>query len=491
MAEEEEDSGGPREPMPVARVTTGVPGLDRILDGGLLRGGSYLLEGASGSGKTVLANQISYHHAAAGGRVVYFSLMTESHTRLLQHLQGMAFFDRSLVGSAVQYLGGYRALEQGVPSLLDVIRQSLSACSASLLVVDGLLSIAERTDSRTLRGFLHELQAHTELLGCTTLLASHAEPDEFRPAHAVVDGILGLCTATFGLRGVRELHIRKFRGSGHLEGNHTFEITGAGIQVFPRMEVLVRSVEVPPGEDHCKLSTGVRDLDTMIGGGVFAGTTTMVMGAGGTGKTIFGLHFLAAGAARGEPVLHFGFYEGPPRLITKAESIGLPLRSFRESGRLHILWQLPLEKHLDQMAEEILAAVRQHRITRLFLDGLSGFRQSSALPKRIASFFAALTQELRVLGVTTFLTVESTSLFGTEINEPLEGVSSLVENLVLLRYVEYRSSVRRLIGVLKLRESDYDPTLRELRITDQGIRLDGSFEGAESLLSGIARTGRS
>jgi circadian clock protein KaiC len=125
------------------------------------------------------------------------------------------------------------------------------------------------------------------------------------------------------------------------------------------------------------------------------------------------------------------------------------------------------------------------------LDGLSGFRQSSALPKRTTSFFTALTQELRVLGVTTFLTVESTSLFGTEINEPLEGVSSIVENLVLLRYVEYRSSVRRLIGILKLRESDYDPALRELLITDQGIQLGGSFEGAESLLSGLARTGRS
>jgi circadian clock protein KaiC len=167
------------------------------------------------------------------------------------------------------------------------------------------------------------------------------------------------------------------------------------------------------------------------------------------------------------------------------------LRESRERGLLHILWQLPLEKHLDQIAEEILETVQQQRITRLFLDGLSGFRQVADLPRRITGFFTALAQELRLRGVTTFLTIESGSLFGPELHEPLEGVSALVENIVLLRYVEIRSSVRRLLGVIKLRESDYDPSLRELRITDQGIRLGEAFEGAESLLSGIARTGRS
>jgi circadian clock protein KaiC len=480
-----------QEPIPMARVPTGVPGLDRVLDGGLLRSGSYLVEGPSGSGKTLLVNQIAYHHAASGGKVVYFSLMAESHVRLLQHLQGMTFFDWSLVGDGIQYLGGHRALQEGVKELLHVIRQSLAAHAATLLVLDGLISIAERTDSGTIRGFLHELQVHTEILGCTLLLVSQEQSGELRPEHAVVDGVFGLCSTIFGLRSVRELHVRKFRGSGHLEGNHTFEITRSGLRIFPRMEVLVQSVEVPPVEDHRRLSIGVRELDEMTGGGICAGTTTMILGASGTGKTILGLHFLAAGAARGEPVLHFGFYEGPPRLIGKAEAVGLPLGGFKERGLLHILWQLPLEKHLDQMAAEILESVQQHRITRLFLDGLSGFRQTSALPKRIAGFFTALAHELRLLGVTTFLTIESVSLFGPELHEPLEGVSALVENMVLLRYVEIRSSVRRLIGVLKVRESDYDPRLRELRITDQGIRLGETFEGAESLLSGIARTGRS
>jgi circadian clock protein KaiC len=473
----------------LTRVPTGVPGLDRVLDGGLLRGGSYLLEGPSGSGKTVLANQIVFHHAAAGGKVVYFSLLSESHSRLLQNLQGMAFFDPSLIGSAVQYLGGYRALEQGTKPLLDTIRQSLRAHAATFLVLDGLLALEERTDSRNLRNFLHGLQVHTELSGCTALLVSPTELGEFRPEHASVDGILSLCTTTAGFRDSRELHVRKLRGSTHLEGIHSFVVTRHGVRVFPRLESLVGNA-VPPPENHRRVSTGVPALDGMIGGGVMDGTTTLVIGAAGTGKTTLGLHFLAAGATLGEPALHFGFFESPQRLIGKAESLGLRLREPSESGRLRILWQPPVEKLLDQLAEEILTNVRELGVKRLFLDGLTGFRQAAELPGRISGFFSALTQELRLLGVTTLLTVESSTLFATEINEPLEGVSSLVENMVLLRYVEVRSSVRRMIGVLKLRESDYDPSLRELRITAQGIQLGGAFEGTESLLSGIARAGR-
>ena len=122
----------------------------------------------------------------------------------------------------------------------------------------------------------------------------------------------------------------------------------------------------------------------------------------------------------------------------------------------------------------------------LTLDGLSAFRQSALRPERAVGFFTALAQELRLLGVTTLLTLESTSFFGTEVHEPFEGMSGLCENLLLLRYVEYRASLRRLIGILKLRDSDYDPSLRELRITAQGLQLGGTFEGVEALLSGIA-----
>lgn len=477
-------------PEPLPRIPSGVPGLDRILDGGFLRGSCYLVEGTSGTGKTLLANQVAFHHAASGGTAVYFSLLAESHSRLVQYLQTLELFDQRLVGREIQFLSGYQALQQGLQSLLDLMRESVRAKGATLLVIDGLPAIRERAENGSITGFLHQLQAHSEILGCTVLLISPGEAGAFRPEHAVVDGILELCDTPVGLRSVRELRVRKFRGSDHFVGFHTFEISARGLHVFPRSEALSSATETPPPERSARLPTGVPDLDAMMGGGVMAGSTTMLMGAAGTGKTILSLSFLAAGAAQQEPALYYGFYESPDRLLGKAESVGLPLRSYRESGQLAILWRLPLEKLIDKLAEEILTQVRERGVKRLVLDGLSGFRQTAALPKRMVGFFTALTQELRLLDVTTVLTAESTSLFGTEINEPLEGVSALVENLVLLRYVEYRSSIRRMIGILKLRESDYDPSLRELRITPQGIQLGGTFDGAEALLSGIARTGQ-
>lgn len=472
------------------RVPTGIPGLDVILYGGLLRGSSYLVEGPSGTGKTVLVNQIVFHHAAAGGKVVYFSLFSESHAQLLHHLEGLEFFDRQLVGTAIQYLGGFRALEKDPGNLLDLIRQSLHATPATLLVVDGLLAVDERAGGTRFRTFLHELQVHTELVGCTTLLISPSAAHEFRPEHAAVDGTFVLSTSTFGRRAVRELRVLKFRGSPNLEGSHTFEISPRGIHLYPRMEALAGATEPEPPKWHRKLSTGVPQLDEMIGGGVVAGTSTVLLGATGTGKTVLGLHFLAAGAARGERGLYFGFYESPARLIGKAEGVGLPLGRHVENGLVRLVWQLPLEQLLDRLGEELLAQVREHRAERLLIDGLAGFQQTTALPSRISGFFTALANELRVLGVTTVLTAESSSLFGSGVADPLGGVSTVSENLLLLRYVELGTRVRRMIGVLKLRESDYDPTLRDLTITAKGIQLGGISEGMEGLLSGIPRVGR-
>lgn len=476
---------------PPARLSTGVEGLDRILKGGFLRGGSYLLEGPSGVGKTVLANQLAFHHASTGGRTIYMSLLSESYGRLLLHLQGFRFFDESVIGTEILYLGGYQALEEGTRPLLDLILRNLHNQSSTLLIIDGLLGIAERTDSLGLRSFLHELQVHAELLGCTTLLVSPVGTTEFRPEHSVVDGILRFCRSSQGLRNTRELRVQKLRGSAYLGGGHVFEITGDGFRVAPRTEAALGRNTLPPPEAHARLSLGVPELDAMAGGGVLEGTSTMALGAPGTGKTVLGLHFLAAVAQEEGRALHFGFYESPARLIGKAQGVGLPFQELIDRGKLRISWQLPIERPLDFLVEDLLREVREHHISRLFLDGLDGFRQSAAFPERLEGLFTVLTNELRSLGVTTLLTAESATLFGSEVNEPLDGVSAIVENLVLLRYVELHSRVHRMIGILKLRESPSDSNLRELEITERGIRLGDTFQGAESLLSGIARmTGR-
>jgi circadian clock protein KaiC len=190
-----------------------------------------------------------------------------------------------------------------------------------------------------------------------------------------------------------------------------------------------------------------------------------------------------------EPGLFFGFYETPPRLRQQAARLGLDLEGAVGRGEVEILWQPVGENMQDPLAHRLLDAVGRRGVRRLFLDGLGGFIEASVEPGRIARFFSVLVNELRSRGVTTLYTMETRDVVGPGIEVPVSGISSIVENLVALRYVEHRARSRRLVSVVKVRGSGFDPALREFVITDGGgISLAaGALEGSEDLLSGSAR----
>jgi len=237
------------------------------------------------------------------------------------------------------------------------------------------------------------------------------------------------------------------------------------------------------GEQRC--ATGLSQLDAMLGGGIPRGTATLVLGASGSGKTSLGLHFLSQSSAQ-EPGLLFGFYEMPLRLRHKAAGIGIKLDGLIEQAHLEILWHPPTEDILDALGNRLLEAVRRRGVKRLVIDGLLGFQEIAAdRPHRIGRFLTALANELRVLNVTTLYTAETRNLIGGVIEGPTIGLSTIAENLILLRYVEIRSQLRRLISVVKVRDSDFDSSLREFRITVTGIEIADTFASAEAILSGF------
>lgn len=301
-----------------------------------------------------------------------------------------------------------------------------------------------------------------------------------------MDGVLALRNVRVGMRSVRELEVRKFRGELYLEGAHFFTISHAGVRVFPRIEALLNSPPPVAVEERARLALGIERLDTMLHGGLLSGSSTMVYGPAGSGKTLLGLHFLAAGARVGEPGLFFGFYETPPRLVAKAEQIGLEFAAHAQQGLITIRWQQPVEQLIDALAEELLATVAQHQIRRLVIDGLGGFQNAAVAPERTESFFTALCNELRARNVTTVFTVEAPDLVGPTVPTPFGGVSAIAENLLFLRYVELQARLYRLISIIKLRDSDYDPEIREFRITSRGIDIAASFAQVMAVLSGSA-----
>lgn len=481
----------------LARVTTEVPGLDTVLGGGFLRGGIYVVRGAPGSGKTILGNQICFANARRGGRSAYVTLLAESHARMMLHLESIDFFDPELAGDAVRYLSAYNALMNGgLRGVLDFIRAELPLKQrrarageeepGSIIVIDGFLVLSDSSSSASeLKKFIQELQLYADLVGATVLLLAGPAANESSPEYTMVDGIIELQEHVHDLRAYRELRVRKLRGVHHLRGGHMFEITSRGIAVHPRIEALYGSPSIEDSCGNVSVSTGIAQLDKMLGGGFKCGTTTLVLGPSGAGKTTLGLHYVAATPKRERAVV-FGFYETPVRLLEKASSLNVPLKSRVARGEIELVWQPSTEQNVDALAQRLLDAVDRNGATRVFIDGLDGLQRATIHPERVHHVFTAIANELRVRGVTTLYTYELPKMIGPGLDTPVTGVSALAENLLYLRFVELRSQLYRLISILKVRDGSYDTSLREFHISERGIQLEKTFDSAEAILTGTA-----
>jgi circadian clock protein KaiC len=469
------------------RVPSGIAGLDTILSGGFLKGGLYIVQGTPGTGKTTLANQIAFNHITAGGRALYTTLLAEYHSRMMQHLGGMSFFDASKIPDQLTYISGFGVLRKDGPKgLLDVLRREIVARGSSVLILDGFASARRSgTAEQDVNEFFHELQAIAIATGCTAFLLTSAENVGSTPEYTMVDGILELSDHLFGWSAESALQVVKLRGSAYLRGRHAFRITDDGLVVYPRIEALLARpsrAEALAGET---VTTGVEWLDKMLQGGFPATSTTMLMGPAGIGKTTLGLQFLAA-CSETAPGLLFGFYETPARIDHKVNAVCEPLRGLLDSGVVEILWQPPTDGLIDAYGMRLLDAIHRRGVRRLFIDGLGAF-QNPAKPERMGHFMTALMNELRVLGVTTVYTLEVPDIIGPYIRAPISDLSNLAENLISLRYVELRSRLHRLISILKVRDSNFDPSLYQFALTDHGMVIETTVESAEAITADLGR----
>jgi circadian clock protein KaiC len=469
------------------RFSSGMPGLDRVLGGGFFAGGVYIVEGKPGAGKTIFANQLAFRAVAGGKRALYVTLLAESHARLLQHLQDMAFFDGSAIPERLTYVSGFRSLEEGgLKALLDLVRQELRAHHAGLIVLDGFAAVGETADSdRDFKKFVHELQVHAALASCTIFLLSSgvSDHDTVQPVHTMVDGLVQLTDRAFGVRMQRELLVQKFRGGSYLRGVHSFDISDEGVRVHPRLESF--SADLADAGTDERLGVGVPGIDAMLGGGLRCGTTAMILGPTGVGKSILGYSFLAQSrpASRG---LLFSFYETPKRVLAKAHGVGLDLEARCKEEDVELMWQSPVETSLDVVGGRILEAVLRKGVKRLFIDGLNALQSSATYVERVPQFFGALSRELRAHGVTTVYSAELHAIFSPVIQPPVHGISPMLEDLIIMRYVELDARLRRVVSVLKLRESAFDPVIHQFEITSEGLHLCGGLDGVEAIMTGSA-----
>ncbi len=350
----------------LARLSTGVSGLDQIVRGGFLRGGVYIVSGPPGSGKTIFGNQLCFSQAREGKHALFLTLLAESHGRMVRHLEGFSFFVPEEVDRSVFYVSGYHALKAGgLHALSRLMRQQVREKRPSVLVLDGLQAAEEAATSKLeYREFLHELGVHNALVGCTTVVLTTEEGGSANdPEFAMVDGTIRFTNELYGLKAIRGLEVAKFRGAAQLPGKHTFLIDDHGVNAFPRTEALYTQVPTTVPDPKKRKAFGIPSLDAMLHGGLVADSCTLMLGSPGVGKTTLGLAFLAEGAARGERGLYYGFAESVPRLLQKSELLELGLGPHVKAGRIHLEARAALETVPDALVQDLFARIEREKIT--------------------------------------------------------------------------------------------------------------------------------
>jgi circadian clock protein KaiC len=471
------------------RVATGVPNLDRVLGGGLLRGATAMLMGAPGTGKTILAQQIAFHRAARGEGTLCLTGYSEPHDKLLVHLRAFTFFEPAYVGRLVHYASLPDLLRQGSEETEDAIVATARKFDVSQVVLDGFRSMRRLLlDEAATARFLYSLGAKLALLGKSTLVTVEGDPGERAryPELTVCDVILALRREPIGSRFRRLLDVVKVRGAAPIEGLHPFTIDEHGLTVYPRFESTVPAGET--GWTNDRVALGLPDVDRLLGGGPAVGTCTLLAGSVGIGKTLLGLHFAAEGVRRTEPVLFLGFHESAQQLHEQGAAFGLELRAAEARGLLRLLPLPAYDLEADRIAALLRDDVEARGVRRLVIDTVGELERSVADRARVPEFLAALVRYLRARRVTTVLTLDLPTIIGPALDVGATPLGVVAENLVLMRQAEYLGRLHNVLSVLKMRFSSFDRTLHEFTITaGRGIELVGPAPPAVGLLTGVAR----
>lgn len=450
------------------RLPSGVPGLDEVLRGGLPANAINLIAGLPGTGKTLLAQHYVFRNATAERPSVYLSTVAEPFEKVVRYGQTLGVFDADEVGRNVLYDDLASALlEEGLGAVLKRVMEIVDRREPGLLVIDSFKPFAVLAGSRSeYRRFLHELAGRLSARPITSLwLGEYAVNDMASAAEfAVADAVLWLSAGHYEQREIRMLQVLKLRGSGFLSGRHAYRLSADGMRVFPRL--------ADPAEragyafQKRWISSGVKTLDDVLGQGYRAGSSTLVVGPSGIGKTVLGLHFAFQGARDGEGTVFASFDENPSQIAAAAEGFGL---SFDRAG-IHLMYRSAVDLHLDEWVHELLGLVESGDVARVFIDGLASLRTAAHDPVRFQEYLYSLVQRFSRSGVTLMMSLESAELFGL-VRLTDVPLSQVADNILLLQFIRQENDYRRAITVLKSRAAKTEPRLHEYTIGSHGIEL--------------------
>lgn len=451
------------------RLSTGDPVTDRILGGGFPRNTINIVMGQPGTGKTIFVEQLLFANAMDERPALYLTTLSEPLAKVVRFVQAFDFFDESRIGTSIIYDDmGQELAQQGISMLIPRLSEAIKTSSPALIVIDSFRALHDLSDSTVgMRHFIHELTGLLTAYDTTAFLIGEYHQEDIRryPEFAIADGVVELSRKALSTRDARYFRVLKLRGSRYLEGSHAFRITEHGLDIHPRLVTPRAPVEYEPVAGRA--STGVAGLDEMLDGGLCAGSSTLVIGASGAGKTTLALQFALEGVRTGEPSLVVTFQENPSQLARTIAQLGEP----DVADALDILYASPVELQIDSIIVDMFRRIEGKQVRRVVVDSIGDLAASAAEPERLHDYLYALIQHLAVNRVTSLFTLEvpSLSLSGGELTTG-GPISYMADNLLMLG-MRGEEMTRRTIRVLKARGTAHDPNVRPLVIEASGIRL--------------------
>lgn len=475
-----------------ARMATGSEGLDQVLGGGFPANRLYLVEGDPGTGKTTLALQFLLEGARRGEPVLYFTLSeTQEELTAVAHshgwsLDGLDIRELTPAEESLRTETQYTIFHPSEVELGDTTQAvvaEVERIQPRRVVFDTLseMRLLAREPLRYRRQILALKQFFAGRQCTVLLLDDRTSTDGDMQVQSIAHGVLMLEHLALGYGAERRrLRVVKLRGSRFRGGFHDFNIQTGGVEVYPRLMAAEHHQEF---NSEC-VTSGVAQLDALLGGGLDRGTSTLLMGPAGSGKSSIAARFVAAAAARGEYAASFLFDEGVGTYLARAAGLGIDLRAGVGAGSIRVQQVDPAELSPGEFSHRVRSAVERDGARVVVTDSLNGYLQAMPDERFLTAQMHELLMYLNQRGVVTILVLAQHGFLGTAVGTPVD-VSYLADTVVLLRYFEAAGAIRRAVSVIKKRSGFHENTIREMRLSSKGVEVGEPLTAFRGVLTGV------